>query len=414
MVHGMPLFFPWHRRLILDFERDLQAIDSSVSLPYWDWTVANLNASATESFIWRGDFMGGPGNASPSGPVTGPFAAWGFTRRNFDPFQYPGTGGDIATARSQTTYGPFESGIEGPHGAAHVWVGGDMADVMTSPHDPAFFLLHANVDRIWAEWIRANQGTPGFQPYAPVSGGAPGQNLNDPMWPWDGSARPVAMPPWNSAPEIVRPADVIDHRSLGYYYDTIDPECRPKLKFSDDTLKFRDDPTLKFRDDPTLKFRDDPTLKFRDDPTLKFRDDPTLKFRDDPTLKFRDDLTLKFRDDKQPLETIKQIDDKAKAIDDPKGKFADDPIGPQPGASGRPFILSTPHHSMLWAGAAAESQQGAVAQLEAAIAEVEHVLTEMTEAQQRGELAPAEVASFNELQAEYESLIAEHQAMMQR
>jgi tyrosinase len=138
MVHGMPLFFPWHRRLILDFERDLQAIDSSVSLPYWDWTVANLNASATESFIWRGDFMGGPGNASPSGPVTGPFAARGFVRRNFDPFQYPGTGGDIATARSQTTYGPFESGIEGPHGAAHVWVGGDMADVMTSPHDPAF------------------------------------------------------------------------------------------------------------------------------------------------------------------------------------------------------------------------------------------------------------------------------------
>jgi tyrosinase len=70
MVHGMPLFFPWHRRLILDYEHELQTIDPSVSLPYWDWTVANLNPAGTESLIWRDDFMGSPGSSSP-GPVTG-------------------------------------------------------------------------------------------------------------------------------------------------------------------------------------------------------------------------------------------------------------------------------------------------------------------------------------------------------
>jgi hypothetical protein len=241
MVHGMPLFFPWHRQLIREYERDLQAIDPSVDLPYWDWTVANLNPSGTESLIWRADFMGSPGTTAPTGPVTGPFAAWGFRRRNFDPFQFPGTGGNIATAMAQAAYNQFWTGIEGPHGAAHVWVGGDMGNVMTSPHDPTFFLLHCNVDRLWAEWIHAHQSTPGFQPYLPITGGTPGQNLNDTMWPWDGSARPVATPPWNTAPEIVRPADVIDHRALGYFYDTVDPECAPKIQSKElkDRLKDR-------------------------------------------------------------------------------------------------------------------------------------------------------------------------------
>jgi tyrosinase len=228
MVHGYPLFFPWHRQMILDYEHELQAIDSSVSLPYWDWSVANLNPSGTESLIWRADFMGGPGNAA--GAITGPFAGWGFTRRQFDPFQFPGTGGQLATAMNQPKYGPFNNEVEGPHGAAHEWVGGDMADVMTSPHDPVFFLLHCNVDRLWAEWIHRHQNDVGFVPYEPQNGGEPGQNFNDQMWPWDGSARPTAMAPWSSAPQIITPANVVDHRALGYFYDTIDPECRPVIK----------------------------------------------------------------------------------------------------------------------------------------------------------------------------------------
>lgn len=34
-AHGAPGFLPWHRAYILDLERELQAIDSSVALPYW-------------------------------------------------------------------------------------------------------------------------------------------------------------------------------------------------------------------------------------------------------------------------------------------------------------------------------------------------------------------------------------------
>ena len=35
--HGGPQFLPWHRSYLLDLERELQAIDPSVSLNYWRW-----------------------------------------------------------------------------------------------------------------------------------------------------------------------------------------------------------------------------------------------------------------------------------------------------------------------------------------------------------------------------------------
>ena len=33
-AHGAPGFLPWHRAYLLDLERELQAIDASVALPY--------------------------------------------------------------------------------------------------------------------------------------------------------------------------------------------------------------------------------------------------------------------------------------------------------------------------------------------------------------------------------------------
>ena len=77
-----------------------------------------------------------------------------------------------------------------------------------SPADPIFFLHHANIDRLWAAWIRLH---PGAAPYLPVGGAATGHNLNDalifsdaPPKPWAGTATP---------------ASVINHQALGYRYD---------------------------------------------------------------------------------------------------------------------------------------------------------------------------------------------------
>ena len=238
--HSGPAFFPWHREYLRRFEADLQAIDPSVNLPYWDWTVDNLNAAGTESLIWRNDFMGGPGTGPNNAVVTGPFAGapWNLRRNNFNIFQFPGGGGPIAAGMASLDYTTFRA-IEGsPHGGAHTWVGGNVGNAVIAPQDPVFWLIHTNVDRLWAEWTVAKTGQPGWIQYAPTAGSAQGHNLNDTMWPWNGTTNPFGILPWTSAPQNVRPADVLDHRALNTLYDTIDPACQP-VKLPKEIIKER-------------------------------------------------------------------------------------------------------------------------------------------------------------------------------
>ena len=73
----------------------------------------------------------------------------------------------------------------------------------TSLNDPVFWLHHANIDRIWNEWMHRHG-----QQYLPVSGGPIGHNLDDHMWPYDHIGLTVT------------PRDVLDSAALGYRYDT--------------------------------------------------------------------------------------------------------------------------------------------------------------------------------------------------
>src|SRR5215472_8685302 len=68
-AHRLPAFFPWHRELLHQLEKELQAVSGNpnLTIPYWDWSVdQNPNAAP-----WTADFMGGDGNDGPVG--TGPF-----------------------------------------------------------------------------------------------------------------------------------------------------------------------------------------------------------------------------------------------------------------------------------------------------------------------------------------------------
>ncbi len=234
-AHQGPAFLPWHREFLRRFELDLQSVDASVTLPYWDWTVDNSQLSA----IWGTDFLGGNGRVTDSQVMTGPFAfATGnwtltvLTDGETDPFLKRQFGlnapalpssTDVGAALSALPYdvapwnitsasgfrNTLEGWISGPqlHNLVHVWVGGTMS-LMTSPNDPVFFLHHCFVDKIWTDWQAANP-TEGYQPAA---GALTGHNLSD------------AMQPWKSLGQNVRPIDVLDHKALGYVYDT-EPEC---------------------------------------------------------------------------------------------------------------------------------------------------------------------------------------------
>jgi tyrosinase len=101
----------------------------------------------------------------------------------------------------------------GMHNRVHLWVGGKFGDpkdpavgpmaLGVAPNDPVFWLLHANIDRLWVAWQQRHG-----QVYLPEAGGPQGHNLDDPMTPFDTIGLRVT------------PRMMLDHHTLGYVYDT--------------------------------------------------------------------------------------------------------------------------------------------------------------------------------------------------
>ena len=143
--HSGPHFLPWHRSYLLDLERQLQAIDPSVSMHYWRFDEPAPKVFA-RSFM--GETSRSPGSASfvvldPSNPLV----AWvtdsvpGILRSaSFNTLTQaaPGVPGFALLNQAQTlalgtVYAAF-SVMEGtPHGAAHVSFNGWVSSIPTAP-----------------------------------------------------------------------------------------------------------------------------------------------------------------------------------------------------------------------------------------------------------------------------------------
>jgi tyrosinase len=245
-AHGAAGFLPWHRAYLLDLERELQAIDPTIALPYWRFDQPAPN-------VFTPDFMG---TSNALGTVqfsaTNPLQFWktdgvqGVNRRplnNWNPRTQPGPSvfSEAATLGLGTQYAAFRNMEGNPHGTAHTRWGGSLSSIPTAAKDPLFFLLHCNVDRLWAKWQRQNGR---FNPAQAASydsnpGNPIGHNLADTMWPWNGitgGQRPPTAPggalaasPCVSAPgSQPRVRDCIDYQgtiaaaaSLGFDYDDV-------------------------------------------------------------------------------------------------------------------------------------------------------------------------------------------------
>jgi tyrosinase len=200
-AHGAPGFLPWHRAYLLDLERELQAIDPSVALPYW-----RFDQPAPKLF--KTDFLG---EADATGTVqfgaSNPLQFWttdgvpGVNRRpGFDPATEAALNlrNETQTLGLGNTFLAFEDMEGDPHGLAHTSFGGFISSLHTAARDPLFFLLHANVDRLWAKWQRRNlrfdsADAAAFDANAPA-GNPIGHNLADTMWPWNGITGPPRPP----------------------------------------------------------------------------------------------------------------------------------------------------------------------------------------------------------------------------
>src|SRR5262245_39232996 len=153
---GAMRFLPWHRVYLSILEQQLQLYQSDIRIPYWDWA----NDHTLPSWVYL-----------PPGVTRGPDTS----------ITLP-TQGDIDTnVLDQLDYEGMtwtrakQPGLEDYHNTVHMWVGGNtMPFPMTSPNDPMFWLHHANVDRIWAQWQVKN---PSLLP--PLSGG---DAWMDPWW----------------------------------------------------------------------------------------------------------------------------------------------------------------------------------------------------------------------------------------
>ena len=245
--HQNPAFLPWHRVMLLHVERELQKIDPSVALHYWNWDAAAPNVFASD-FIGAADFdpMDPFDVAEPIFSAANPLNGWntdlpfsgGELRRNrqdhtlapvagfFKPLDDP----DPMTPSlvDEPDYGPYDSfdqfgwEVEAlAHNGAHGWpcAGGHVALPTRSAADPLFYLLHSNTDRQWAYWQRAQNrhgvdmgGVLTFTaPQHYDNNGvfdAPGETdhwkgafLDDGQWPWDGTSGGVgrAQRPLNQA-----------------------------------------------------------------------------------------------------------------------------------------------------------------------------------------------------------------------
>ena len=190
-AHGNAGFLPWHRAFLLDLERELQALDPGVSLPYWrfDQPAPNLFTKA---------FLGVP---NPTGTLE-------FDANNPLQFLSPpilrqpifNTATESAHVINEADtlllgdiYATYRIMEGNPHGSAHTSFSGAVSILGTAARDPLFFLLHTNVDRLWARWqwymqrfdmtkidtytFLGRAGDPGATRI--------GHNLLDTMWPWN-------------------------------------------------------------------------------------------------------------------------------------------------------------------------------------------------------------------------------------
>lgn len=202
---GLYRFLAWHRRYLVEFERELQRVDAilrpnaaeRLGVPYWPWQDAFP--------VWLNGFLPArdPVSGAPPQPrklaSPPPKANAGDLNVIVTQFriQAPGLPGE-------NDYTKFTYGLEGwgkradgtslpAHNHGHAWVGGIMNNTSTSPTDPVFWLHHAEVDRLWETWRQTN---PSVAP------------------PLSGASR--VMDPWSESYD-----DLLAISALGYAYNPL-------------------------------------------------------------------------------------------------------------------------------------------------------------------------------------------------
>ena len=220
-VRGGPEFIPWHREMVNRLEQMLRQINPQLSLHYWDWTQdpraipnANLGGGVTgtlnlftEVNLFTESFMGyGGATDQPIGEpwlsaryyVPGASPAREDTDNPADPPRLvsrfvngsPATSTNDNAILNEVDFAGMRQLLESVHNAMHGFV--NMGGAHISFRDPFVFLLHSNVDRLFARWQTDLEHPERLKPdtvYGTESNldvpvGSIIQNLNHQVEPW--------------------------------------------------------------------------------------------------------------------------------------------------------------------------------------------------------------------------------------
>ncbi len=194
-VHRGPEFLPWHRELVNRFEIMLRQVDTRLSLHYWDWT-RDASPLFTSSFIGNGSGDAGdpwlsarfyvpgvdpyradnPFDLTHNNPVDPPRTL----TRNYSGGTFPGsTDTGIVNAPD---YQNMRTLLEGAHDTAHGMIGGTLDNLHASFRDPIVFLLHSNVDRLFARWQTDPAHTDRLNPTLVYGSESAAMNVNVEPW----------------------------------------------------------------------------------------------------------------------------------------------------------------------------------------------------------------------------------------
>jgi tyrosinase len=229
--HNTWFFLPWHRMYLSWFERIVRAavqahpdvpddVKEAWALPYWNYDrggdTAQLPTAFREEQLSDGadnalftparDPDINDGEPLSDGSISAQLA---MEEEDFAheaiPGLAPGFGGPITGwhhfGEGRTPTGALEAT---PHNDIHGEVGGNgglMSVVATAPLDPIFWLHHANVDRLWGEWL-AQVGR---------------ENPTDTAW----TGLVFHFHDEDGAPVESTAGEVLNTEDLGYAYDEI-------------------------------------------------------------------------------------------------------------------------------------------------------------------------------------------------
>lgn len=196
-------FLPWHRAYLHFFEeiiRDLTG-EESWAVPYWDWAAY----PQVPPHFW------GPSERLDPRRWNDPDSQVGNGQRRRGPNDVVSiTQPEIDRILRNGNYFIFSNRLDGgPHGRVHNFIGGHMRAFL-SPLDPVFWSHHANVDRIWEQWLSN-----------PLN-----SNPGDTGW-LDESFDDVFSDRTGVLVQPLQSRNVLNSFELGYAYDDVPLRIRP-------------------------------------------------------------------------------------------------------------------------------------------------------------------------------------------